>query len=85
MPLKTMAQKKSRTIRISEQTHRRLRRLAAEILASKEKAQGYDDVPLVEQGKKGVWISDDAAINRFMDEFEDHQKRSNPGKNKKTQ
>jgi hypothetical protein len=84
MRLKTMA-KQSRTIRISEQTYRRMHRLKAEMLAVIEKGQGYDNVPLVEQGKRGVWVSDDAAINRFMDEFEDHRKRSNPGKNKKTQ
>jgi hypothetical protein len=75
--------KQSRTIRISEQTHQRLRRSAADILAAKERGQGYDDVPLVEQGK--IWVSDDAVISRCLDEFEKHRKRSNPGKNGKTQ
>jgi hypothetical protein len=72
-------------IRVPEHLHRRLARIAAEILAAKEEARGFNDVPLVEQGERGVWVSHAAVISRALDEFEGHRLRSNPGKNVKTQ
>lgn len=65
-------------IRVSAALHDRLARLAAEILAAKERAQGYDDVPWVEQGKKGIWVSPAAVIERALNEFDSHRARSNP-------
>ena len=65
-------------IRIPEELHRRLDRIADEILASKERAQDYNDVPLVEQGERGTWVSHAAVISRALDEFEKHRMRSNP-------
>lgn len=75
----------SHIIRVLHDTYCRLRQLQAKMLVVKEKGQGYDNVPLVEQGERGVWVSFDAVIARALDEFESHRKRSNPGNNKKTQ
>ncbi len=45
-----------RMIRVPEELHARLDRLAKEILTAKELGQGYDDVPLAEQGERGIWV-----------------------------
>ena len=71
-------QKQYRMVRVPEPLHRRLRRLAAEILAAKVEARGYDDVQLSEQGERGVWVSLPAVITRALDDFEKHRMRSNP-------
>ena len=65
-------------IRVPLALHKRLARIAREILAAKERGQGYDDVPFTEQGFRGVWVSPAAIISRALDEFEKHRQRSNP-------
>ncbi len=64
-------------IRVPKELHTRLTRLAREVLTAKELGQGYDDVPLAEQGEKGTWVPHWAIISRALDELEDHRKRSN--------
>ena len=34
-----------------------------------------DDVPLTEQGQRGIWVPLAAVIARALDEFENHRKR----------
>ncbi len=75
---KAATAQKDHMIRIPDTLYKRLVRLRAEILAAKENAQGYDDVPLVEQGARGVWVPFHAVIERALDEFESHRTRSNP-------
>ena len=77
-PRKGKAAQKDRTIRVPLALHQRLTRIGAEILAAKEKGQGYDDVPFTEQGARGVWVSHAAVIARALDELENKKARSNP-------
>lgn len=70
--------RRSVMIRVPSELHARLARLAAEILAAKEEARGYDDIPLAEQGERGIWVPIYAVIERALDEFENHRMRSNP-------
>ena len=71
-------------VRLRAPVYHRLARYREKILRAKERAQGYDDVPLVEQGDKGTWVSFDAVIERALDEMESHQKRSNRRRKTKT-
>jgi len=66
-----------RMLRVPEKLYERLTRLAEEIRTVKELAQGYDDVPLTEQGERGTWVPMYAVITRALDEFEQHRQRSN--------
>jgi hypothetical protein len=66
-----------RMIRVPASLHARLARLASEMLMAKAEGRGYDDVPFAEQGKTGTWIPLYAVIDRALDEFEGHRKRSN--------
>ena len=50
------------------------------VLASYERGNGYSDMPLADQGKRGCWIPLHAVISRCMDELEDHRRRSNRSK-----
>lgn len=75
---KKAAAQQSRMIRVPLALHARLIRLRREIGLAKEKAQGYDDVPWVEQGARGVWVPIHAVIERALDDFEKHRARSNP-------
>ena len=63
-------------VRVPASLHQRLARLAAEILQAKETGQGYDDVPLSEQGERGVFVPLHGVIARALDEFEGHRARS---------
>jgi hypothetical protein len=74
----------SRMIRVPSALHERLARLAAEILTAKEQAQGYDDVPLTEQGERGAWVPLHAVIERAINDFEKHRSRSNPKPSQRT-
>lgn len=65
-----------RMIRVPDHLHARLTRLADEILVAKERGQGYNDVPLAEQGERGVWVPLHGIITRALDEFESHRIRS---------
>lgn len=67
-------------IAVSIRTHERLVRLQQEMLASYEKGNGFSNMPLTEQGERGVWIAFGAVIDRALDEFESHRKRSNQPK-----
>lgn len=58
----------------------RLDRLALEMLASYERGNGYSDMPLTEQGSRGMWIPLHAVISRALDELEGHRTRSNKPK-----
>ena len=71
-------------IRIPHALHERISRLAKEILAAKERGQGYDDIPIIEQGKKGVWVPHYAVIERALNDFEAHRARSNPKPSQRT-
>ncbi len=71
-----MAKKPSTSIRVPVALRDRLVRLADDILAAKESAHGYDDVPLTEQGQRGIWVPLAAVIARALDEFESHRKRA---------
>jgi len=73
-----------RMLRVPEKLYERVTRLAEEIRTVKELAQGYDDVPLTEQGERGTWVPLYAVINRALDEFEQHRIRSNAPRVKPT-
>jgi len=62
----------------------RLDRLAAEMLDSRERGNGYSDMELTEQGSRGMWIPLHAVITRALDELESHRKRSNKPKTSRT-
>jgi len=61
----------------------RLDRLAAEMLDSYERGNGYSNMPLTEQGARGTWIPLHAVITRALDELESHRSRSNGHKTRK--
>ena len=63
-------------VRVPVPLHQRLTRLATEILQAKEAAQGYEDVPLSEQGERGVFVPLYGVISRALDELEGHRARS---------
>ena len=63
-------------LRVPVALHQRLTHLAKEILLAKESARGYDDVPLAEQGERGVFVPLHAVIARALNEFEGHRARS---------
>jgi hypothetical protein len=71
-------------IRVPAPLHERLVRLSREILCAKEAGRGYDDVPLADQGEKGVFVPLYGVIDRALDEFEGHRRRSNRRPRKKT-
>jgi hypothetical protein len=58
--------------------------MANHILLAKELGRGYDDVPLAEQGERGIYVPLHAVITRGQDELERHQKRSNRRRRSKT-
>ncbi len=56
---------------------RRLDRLAAELLDSYARGNGYENMELTEQGSRGMWIPLHAVISCALDELEGHRHRSN--------
>jgi hypothetical protein len=82
-PAKAVVARQDHMIRVPDGLYQRLTRIGAEILAAKERGQGYDDVPLVEQGVRGVWVSFAAVIERALDELENKKARSNPRRSTK--
>ena len=62
----------------------RLDRLAAEMLDSYERGNGYSNMELTEQGSRGTWIPLHAVISRALDELEGHRTRSNKRKTRST-
>ena len=60
----------------------RLDRLAAEILDSYERGNGFSNIELTEQGARGTWVPYHAVITRALDELERHRSRSNCHKTK---
>ena len=64
-------------IRVPIAVKERLDRIAAEMMESYERGNGYSDVEITEQGSRGMWVPIHSAITRVLNDWEDARRRAN--------